>query len=306
MKFVSLNKLISELELEIVHRSDNFNDIQITNQEVNRPALQLCGYMKDFPFKAIQIIGKAEYHYYTDENSDFSYKRFDKIFSYDIPAIIYTHNILIDDRVINYAKKHQITILRTPIGTRKFVEKIENILSTFLAEETTVHAGLMEIYGIGVLIKGESSIGKSETALELITKGHRLVADDVVDIIKLDDRLRGECPESIRHFLEIRGIGIIDINNLYGVGAIKRYTFIDMVVLLEQWNNEKEYDRIGIDEYYTEILGIKLPQVTIPVKPGRNIAMIVEVAAMIRRQRLMGYNAAEELNNRLIESLKNS
>ena len=164
----------------------------------------------------------------------------------------------------------------------------------------------MEIYGIGVLIKGESSIGKSETALELITKGHRLVADDVVDIIKLDDRLRGECPESIRHFLEIRGIGIIDINNLYGVGAIKRYTFIDMVVLLEQWNNEKEYDRIGIDEYYTEILGIKLPQVTIPVKPGRNIAMIVEVAAMIRRQRLMGYNAAEELNNRLIESLKNS
>lgn len=203
------------------------------------------------------------------------------------------------------AKKHNRTILRTEYGSTKLISKMNMILEYALSEEIRIHGGLLEVFGMGVLIIGKSSIGKSETALELVGRGHRLVADDAVDIRKIDNKLFGESPKNIRHFLEIRGLGILDINRLYGVGAVKISTEIDFVIELEKWNDEKEYDRLGLDDNYKKILDVEIPHINVPVKPGRNIALIVEVAARNIRQKMYGYNAAVELNRRILEEIKN-
>ncbi len=305
-KSVLLKDLVEKLGLEIVYKSENYENIEIDFNEVNRPGLQLCGFFDNFPYKRIQIIGQPEHEYY-NKYLPFDERRniFDKIFTYEIPALIYSYGISVPYEVYSLAKKHNRTILRVDYGTTKLISKMNAILEYELSEEIRIHGGLLEVFGMGILIIGKSSIGKSETALELIGRGHRLVADDAVDIRKIDNKLYGESPENIRHFLEIRGLGILDIQRLYGVGAIKKSTEIDFIIELENWKDDKEYDRLGLDDKYKTILGMELPYIVIPVKPGRNIALIVEVAARNMRQKMYGYNAAEELSKRIMEEIKN-
>lgn len=301
MDYVTLDKLIEDLELEIVYRADGMEDVKLSASEVNRPGLHLTGYMDVFAYDRLQIIGKVEWSYCSSLDSKLRHERFEKIFSRPIPAMIFSRNLDIFPEVVELAKKYNRTLLRTGITTTKLVNRLINYLDYALAPSMIIHGVLVEVYGLGVLIIGESGIGKSETALELIKRGHRLVADDVVEIKKVEDELRGIAPEIVRYFMEIRGIGILDIERLYGVGAIKSEEFIDLVVELEYWDEKKEYDRLGLDEVYIELLGEKVPKLTIPVKPGRNTAMIVEVAARNARQKILGYNAAEELSKKIRE-----
>ncbi len=300
-KSVKLSQLVEAMDLEVVSKSRNYEDVQISSNDMNRPGLQIAGFMENFPWKRIQIIGRVEFAYYSQMDPAERYERFRGILSYPIPAIIYSYNQEVTQDIIDLADYYNKTILRSPLPTTKLIASLNSVLENFLAEELTVHAGLMEVFGTGVLIRGKSSVGKSETGLDLLIRGHRLVADDVVDIKKIDDKLVGSCPENIRHFMEIRGLGILDIRRLYGVGSVKEDAFIELVVELEEWDEEKEYDRLGLWENYTEILGISLPQIIVPVKPGRNVAMIIEVATRNNRQKKMGYNAAAVLNKRLID-----
>lgn len=300
-KSVKLSQLVEAMDLEVVSKSRNYEDVQISSNDMNRPGLQIAGFMENFPWKRIQIIGRVEFAYYSQMDPAERYERFRGILSYPIPAIIYSYNQEVTQDIIDLADYYNKTILRSPLPTTKLIASLNSVLENFLAEELTVHAGLMEVFGTGVLIRGKSSVGKSETGLDLLIRGHRLVADDVVDIKKIDDKLVGSCPENIRHFMEIRGLGILDIRRLYGVGSVKEDAFIELVVELEEWDEEKEYDRLGLWENYTEILGVSLPQIIVPVKPGRNVAMIIEVATRNNRQKKMGYNAAAVLNKRLID-----
>lgn len=303
MKVVSLRTFVNALNLEIVNRSSDFDKIMLAARDVNRPGLQLAGYMENFPFKRLQIIGNVERSYYLSLEPKTRYERFRGIFSYDIPALIFSYAQEITQDVIDLANYYDKTVLRSSLPTTKLITKLNSELENFLAEETTMHAGLLEVYGTGVLLRGKSSVGKSETALDLVIRGHRLVADDVVEITKLDDKLVGRSPENIRHFLEIRGLGILNIQSLYGAGSVKESTFVDMIIQLEEWDENREYDRLGLDEDYSEILDVKVPLIIVPVKPGRNIAMIIEVATRNQRQKALGYNAAVELNRRLIEEM---
>ncbi|HHX71046.1 MAG: HPr(Ser) kinase/phosphatase [Miniphocaeibacter sp.] len=305
MKGIKLSDLCKELDLEIIKKSSDFDEVFITNAQVNRPGIQLAGFYEQFPFKRLQIIGKTENVYLKSMDKQMRYERIRGILSYKIPCLIFSHNQEINEEIIDLADYYDRTLLRSARSTTRLISKIDDKLEYVLSEEISIHAGLMEIYGVGVLIIGKSSVGKSETALDLIIRGHRLVADDVVEVRKLERGLMGQAPKNIRHFLEIRGIGILDIQRLYGVGSVKSQTEIDMVIALEQWDNDKEYDRLGIDDEYTEILGVKVNQITVPVKPGRNVAMIVEVAVRNFRQRSFGYNAALELNKRLIADMEN-
>ncbi len=300
-KSVRLPELVEAMGLEVVSKSRNYEEVQISSNDVNRPGLQIAGFMENFPWKRIQIIGRVEFAFYSQMDPAERYERFRGILSYPIPAIIYSYNQEVTEDIIDLADYYNKTILRSPLPTTKLIANLNSVLENLLAEELTVHAGLMEVFGTGVLIRGKSSVGKSETGLDLLIRGHRLVADDVVDIKKIDDKLLGSCPENIRHFMEIRGLGILDIRRLYGVGSVKEDAFIELVVELEEWDEEKEYDRLGLWENYTEILGVRLPQIVVPVKPGRNVAMIIEVATRNNRQKKMGYNAAAVLNRRLID-----
>ncbi len=299
MDYVTLDKIIEDLELEIIYEAKDMDKVKIKGSEVNRPGLQLAGYFDRFAYERLQIIGNVEWHYLDNLSKEVRYNRFKNMFIYPIPALIISRGLEIFPEIMDLAKKYNITILRTKLPTTKFINILINYLDYMLAPEMTVHGVLIEVYGMGILIVGKSGVGKSETALELIKRGHRLVADDVVEIKRVEEGLRGEAPELIRHFMEIRGIGIIDIERLYGVGAVKESEFIDLVIELEFWDENKEYDRIGLDEEYIDLLGVKTPKVLIPVRPGRNIAMIVEVAARNTRQKKLGYNAAEELNDKV-------
>lgn len=304
MEKVALKKIVDDMELELVVGSKGYEDIEITKKETNLMGLQLTGYLEGFPYDRIQIVGSVETSYYKSLETETKLKRFSDIFSFDIPCIIFTNGYDIPDEILELARKMDKTIIRSEFRTSKLIGNLMDALDLFLALETTLHANLVEVYGMGILIRGDSSVGKSETALDLVTRGHRLVADDVVDIIKLDQELLGQSPENIRHFLEIRGLGILDIKRLYGLGSVKTSASIDLVIQLESWDDDTEYDRLGIEENYTEILGVQLPYLLIPVKQGRNLAMIVEVAARNARQRYLGYNAALELNKKLKESMK--
>lgn len=304
MEYVTVDRLVEDLELEIIYEADGMENVRISASEVNRPGLPLAGYMDVFAYDRLQIIGKVEWCYCNSLDYGLRYKRFEQMFSYPIPAIIFSRGLDVFPEVIELAKKYNRTILKTEITTTKLVNKIINYLDNVLAPEMIVHGVLVEVYGLGILITGESGVGKSETALELVKRGHRLVADDVVEIKKVEGGLRGQSPEVVRYFMEIRGIGILDIERLYGVGAIKSEEFIDLVIELEFWNDKKEYDRLGLDEVYIELLGEKVPKLTIPVRPGRNTAMIVEVAARNARQKMLGYNAAEELSKKIREQNK--
>lgn len=296
-KTIKLHKVVENLGLEILIQSTDYYDIVLENADVNRPGLQLTGYMEEFPYKRLQVIGAVEFNYLTSLDSKMQYERFRGILSYDIPAVIFSYDRDVNGDIIDLARYYNVTLLRSPAKTTKLISDISDQLEYQLAPSTNVHGELLEVFGIGVLIMGKSSVGKSETALELVTRGHRLVADDMVDITAIDKKLIGEAPENIRHFMELRGLGIINVRRLYGSGAIKIQTQVDMVIELEQWKDDFEYDRLGIDEHYIELLGIKLPHLVVPVRAGRNIGLIIEVAAMNQREKTFGYNAAKVMTD---------
>ena len=296
-KTVHLYKVVENLGLEIISSSTDYDEIVLENADVNRPGLQLTGYMERFPYKRLQVIGTVEYNYLTSLDSKMQYERFRGILSYDIPAVIFSSNREINEDIVDLARYYNITLLRSPAKTTKLISDISDQLEYQLAPTTNVHGELLEVFGIGVLIMGKSSVGKSETALELVARGHRLVADDMVDITAIDKKIIGEAPENIRHFMELRGLGIINVRRLYGSGAIKMQAEVDMVIELEQRKDDYEYDRLGIDEHYIELLGIKLPHLVVPVRAGRNIALIIEVAAMNQREKAFGYNAARVMTD---------
>lgn len=296
---VSISKLIEDLNLEVVYMPKD-KEYYVESQDVNRTGLPLAGYFEYFPYERIQIIGRTEYTYFKNIDYEDRNQILDEFFSYEIPVLIVTRNLEVDLDIIEKAQKYNRVVLSSNCNTTRFVNKLSNYLDNKLAPHITMHGVLVDVYGIGVLIKGESSIGKSETALELIQKGHRLVADDAVEIKKVDDsRLVGQAPDLLKHYMEIRGIGIIDVKSLYGVGAIKNQKAIDLVIELENWNQEKYYDRLGLDTEYEEILERYIEKLVIPVKPGRNISMIIEVAAMNFRQKGMGVDAAKEFTKKL-------
>lgn len=296
---VSISQLIEDLNLEVVYMPKD-KEYYVELEDVNRTGLPLAGYFEYFPYERIQIIGRTEYTYFKNIKKEKREKILDKFFSYEIPVLIVTRGLDIDEDIIVNAKKYNRVVLSSKNNTTRFINRLSNYLDNKLAPHVTMHGVLVDVYGIGVLIKGESSIGKSETALELIQKGHRLVADDAVEIRKVDDiRLVGQAPEILKHYMEIRGIGIIDVKSLYGVGAIKNQKAIDLVIELESWNQQKYYDRLGLDREYEEILGRQVEKLVIPVKPGRNTSMIIEVAAMNFRQRGMGIDAAQEFTQKL-------
>lgn len=304
MKSVPIDKLIEDLGLEVIHKSDN-PIAEITRSELSRIGLQLVGFFKYFGYKRIQIIGNVEWHFLAGLDKKERASKLDEIFQYPLPAVIFTRNLEIFDEVIDAAIKYNKTILRTDMVTTKFINRLINYLDDALAPKITMHGVLVEVYGMGILITGESGVGKSETALELVKRGHRLIADDAVEIKKVgEDLLIGEAPELIRHFLEIRGLGILDIERLYGIGAVKKWEAIDLVVELEDWDPQKEYDRLGLDDEYIDILGKQVLKLTIPVRPGRNVAMILEVATRNTRQKQYGYSAATELDRRLMQEFE--
>ncbi|QAT60924.1 HPr(Ser) kinase/phosphatase [Acidilutibacter cellobiosedens] len=299
MNYITLDKLVEDLNLEIIYASDDISQVKINKSDVNRPGLQMAGYFEHFAFERLQVIGTVEWYYSNSLEEKIRVERMRKIFSYPIPAVIISRGLPVFPEMLQFAKEKNVSIFRTGISTTKLINVLINHLDYVLAPEMTVHGVLVEVYGLGILLMGQSGVGKSETALELIKRGHRLIADDIVEIKRMEDEIRGVCPEIIRHFMEIRGIGILDIERLYGVGSVKSWGFIDLVIQLEYWDENKEYDRVGLDEDYTEILGKKIPKLVIPVRPGRNTATIVEVAARNTRQKLLGYSAAREMDKRV-------
>ncbi len=299
---VKLSKIISEFKLEKVFVADE--NVYIETADVNRPGLQVAGFFDYFEPKRIQVMGMVENTYLASLDSAERYQRIEEFFSKKIPVAVVTRGMEIFPEMIELAQKYQISILRTPLGTSAFMSALIAFLNIELAPRITRHGVLVEVYGEGILILGESGIGKSEAAVELMKRGHRLVADDAVEIRRVSSKtLVGSSPEIIRHFIEMRGIGIIDVKKIFGMGAVKDTEKIDLVIQLETWQKDKQYDRLGLVDNYTEILGLNVPSLTIPIRPGRNLAVIFEIAAMNNRQRRMGYNAAEELNNRLIEQM---
>jgi HPr kinase/phosphorylase len=298
---VKLREVMEQFRLEDASGCERLDDILITSADVNRSGLQFAGYLEYFGTDRIQIIGKGEMEYLITLSSEERYRRLDEFFKCGFPCIVIARGMEVLPEMLTVSKKYDIPILRTGDVTSGFMSGLIRYLNVQLAPRITKHGVLVEVYGEGILILGESGVGKSETALELVKRGHRLIADDVVEIRKVSDTtLLGTAPDVIRHFIEIRGIGILDVKNLYGVGSVKMQENINLIIHLEIWNEKKSYDRLGLVEEYTDILGIKAPSLTIPVRPGRNLAIIVEVAAMNNRQRKMGYNAAKVLNERVM------
>lgn len=303
MKAIPISELTKNMKLETVYMPPNMKNIKVARSEASRPGLQLSGFFKVFGHERLQVIGNQEIAYMHSLDPEVRENRLRKIFEYSIPAMIITGGNYIPPEILALSKEFDRPLFKTELPSTKFISKLLAYLDDILAPKTTIHGVLVEVFGMGTLLIGKSGIGKSETALELLKRGHRLVADDAVEITRVDEMLKGTSPELIRHFMEIRGIGILDIKRLYGLGAVKTWEAIDLAVDLEQWDRQKEYDRVGIDENYIDILGVKIPKVTVPVKPGRNLAMIVEVAARNNRQKQFGYNAAIELDNKLKKEL---
>ncbi len=293
---IPLSEIIKEFDLEVLYTPAEPETILINDNDVNRPGLQLMGFYEYFNAERIQICGNMEFAYMASLDPDVRRARIDALFATKIPLLVVARGHEIYPEMMSIAEKYGVPLLRTPRSTGEFIAALIAFLHLKLAPRITRHGVLIEVYGEGVLIVGESGVGKSETAIELVKRGHRLVADDAVEIKKVSDiSLVGSSPDNIRHFLELRGIGIINTRRLFGVSAVKVSEKIDLIIELENWNSEKVYDRMGVDNEFTSILGVKIPSVTIPIKPGRNLSIIIEVAAINNRQKKMGYNAAEEL-----------
>ncbi len=296
---LELSKIIKELSLETVYLPADPDTIYVANNDVNRPGLQLGGYYKYFDETRIQIVGKAEESYLKQFDPEKVDALTDDFFAKKPAAVIICRGIEIDEFTAK-AEKYGVPLLRTNDSTSEFMAALIAFLNLNLAPRITRHGVLVEVYGEGILILGERGVGKSETAIELVKRGHRLIADDAVEIRKVSNKsLVGTAPSNIRHFIELRGIGIINVSRIFGAGAVKLTEKIDYIINIESWDNEKVYDRMGLEEQTTEILGLSIPSITIPVKPGRNLAVIIEVAAMNNRQKKLGYNAAADLLSRL-------
>lgn len=301
---IPLSELATEFSLEEIVLPDNYADILITTPEISRPGLALAGFFEIFDAERIQMIGNAEHRYLMGLDPEERRQRIVNYVRARPVAILYTTNLPVFEEMEAEAKEVGVPILRTPRKTSPIMAAMIASLNTHLAPRITRHGVLIEVYGEGLLLLGESGVGKSETAIELIKRGHRLIADDAVEIKRVSDRtLVGTAPEIIRHYVELRGIGIIDVRRIFGMGAVKMTERIDLVINMENWIQGKMYDRLGLDEEKTNILGIDIPSITIPVKPGRNLAIILEIAAMNYRQKKMGYNTAEEFNKRLMEQM---
>lgn len=305
MYSVELTKLVTKMNLNNLTPEVKVDEILITHSDINRPALQLAGFFDYFDSERVQIMGKVEITYLEKMDEDKRKTVLQALFSSKIPCVIMCRDLQPDNQMIEIAIENEVPIFQTKKTTSSFMAEVIRWLKMKLAPRISIHGVLVDVYGEGVLIMGESGIGKSETALELIKRGHRLVADDVVEIKKVsDETLLGSSPDIIRHFIELRGIGIIDVKTLFGVESVKEVQSIDLVIKLDLFNPEKEYDRLGLKEEYTDILENKVVCHSIPIRPGRNIAIIVESAAINHRQKQMGYNAAVELNNRVMGNLK--
>ena len=303
---VELTKLIETMELENCTPDINVTDIQISQSDVNRPALQLAGFFDYFDSNRIQVIGQVEYTYMEKIGKDHSVEMIKKMMEYQVPCFVFCRNLEVSEEIIKLANEHKVPIFKTKKTTSAFVAEVIRWLNVELAPRISVHGVLVDVYGEGLLIMGESGIGKSEAALELIKRGHRLVSDDVVEIKRVSDiTLIGTAPDITRHFIELRGIGILDVKNLFGVESVKDTQSIDLVIKLEEWSKDQEYDRLGLEEEYTEFLGNKVVCHSIPIRPGRNLAVICEAAAVNYRQKKMGYNAAQELYNRVTNNIMN-
>ena len=301
----SLKKMVETFGMEILHRGSDFDSAVITISDVNRPALQLVGFYDYFDDKRLQILGRGEMRYLDRMTEAERLRVFNKLMSYPFPALIVARNMDVPGELLQMAEKHDRTLLRAADSTVDVTSRLIDYLNRVTAPQITRHGVLMNIYGQGVLILGDSGIGKSETAIELLKRGHRLVADDAVEIRRISNSLFGTAPEIIRHYIEIRGVGVIDVQQLFGMGAVKDSCNIDLIINMVPWRDGEAYDRLGIETQYTEILDVKVPSITIPITPGRNLAVIFEVAAINNRQKRMGYNAAEELNKKIMDDMEN-
>ncbi len=296
---VSIQKIIKEFTLEPLYLPER--EVLIESADINRPGLPLAGFFDYFEPTRIQILGRTEYGYLSTLDSEAKRASLDALFSRKPVAVILTHGLQTYEETLETAKKYDVPLLSSAMRTSEFTAALISYLNVELAPRITRHGVLVEVYGEGILILGDSGVGKSETAIELVKRGHRLIADDAVEIKKVSSKsLVGSAPEIIRHYVELRGIGIIDVRRIFGMGAVKETEKIEMIVKFEHWEQGKTYDRFGLDTEYTDIMGIQLPTTTIPIKPGRNLAVILEIAAMNFRQKKMGYDTAVEFNNRLM------
>ena len=307
---VPLTTLVKDFNLEVVFAATDYDSIRLTVEDVSRPGMQLTGYFDHFDPVRLQVLGKVETSYLEKRTSEERIQIFDRLFSYRFPALLVARNFWLDEECLEMARKHNVTVLRTKEATSTIVSAIITYLKAALAPRITRHGVLMEVYGEGVLLTGDSGIGKSEAAVELLKRGHRLIADDAVEIKRVAVKsLVGTAPNLIRNYIELRGIGIINVAKLFGIGAIKADNEINLVVNIVPWNTHENYDRLGLEDQYTDILGVQIPMNIIPITPGRNLAVILEVAAMNNRQRRMGYNAAleftEQINKHFEQNMEN-
>ena len=308
---LKLSYLVEKLGLKTVYvpgsGSENCDDIDIITSEVNRPGLALTGYFTDFEKDRLQLMGNAEHGYLESLTPDDRKAKVDALFSRKFPALIICQGIEAIPEITESAKKYEIPLLGTEEPTSNVMSSVISLLSVKLAPQVTRHGVLVEVYGEGILMLGESGVGKSKAAMELLKRGHRLVADDAVEIKRVSNRtLVGTSPEIIRHLIELRGIGIVDVRQIFGMGPVKESEKIDLVLSLENWSQDTKYDRFGLEYEQYDILGLQVPMITIPIKPGRNLAVIIEVAAMNNRLKRLGYNAAAELNKRLEASMNDN
>ena len=303
---VPLTKLVSEFHLELLHKSTDFEKIHVTVDDISRPGLHLGGFFDHFEPMRMYVCGTVESAYLQKLSSEERLIIFDQFMSYKIPALIIARGIEALPECLEMAQKHDITILSTKETTSYIVSSLITYLNGALAPRVTRHGVLVEILGEGVLIVGESGIGKSETAIELVKRGHRLIADDAVELKKVSSHeLVGNAPEVLKHYIELRGVGVINVARLFGVGAVKESTSVDLIVNLVPWRDDEVYDRLGMETTYTEILDVKIPSITVPITPGRNLAVILEVAAMNNRQKYMGYNSAKEFTEQMNRFFEN-
>ncbi len=301
---VKLTQIVDEHSLKVVYAAPEYDRIRITSADLNRPGIQLMGYLKHFDASRIQVIGKSETTMMEEQDRERRLAGFQAVMSQGVPAVIIAHDEPVLPECLEMAKRYEITLLTTEMDTSEFYARLISTLRYHMAPRETIHGVLMEVYGEGMLIIGDSGVGKSETALGLLKQGHRLIADDAVEILRTSSfQLEGRSPALIQHFMELRGIGVINVPSVFGIGAVKSSTTIDLVVEMELWDDGKRYDRLGLDTKTTEYLGVKIPLVTIPVRPGRNLAVILELAALTNRQKKTGYNAAEDLARRVDESV---
>lgn len=304
MVSISVKEFAQALQLKIL--TGQHRQLTFSVSDLNRPGLQLAGYMNHFPPERLQIIGSAETSFLQDMSAELQTQRISALMSLEFPCLVICRDLQIP-LLLEIAEKFGKPVLSTPLQTTKFIHQAVVYLDKLVAPITNKHGVLVDVYGVGILLMGKAGIGKSETALELIKRGHRLVADDAVQIRKVSDsRLVGEAPALIRHFMEVRGVGLIDVKTMYGVSSVIANKSVDLVMQLEHWDEKKEYDRLGIEQQTMDILGVHVPMLTVPVAPGRNLAIIVEVAARNYRLRLMGENAAVELDRRLAERMHQS